>query len=113
MAISRDHRLLALGLIPCMLVSVAALVVVPWFNSIFAAVGLRGAFLPWPTRVLSATYPWWGVTALVTVELWLFWPTATRRGSVAASFGVWFSAALFVFGVVGCYAPIFALASNR
>ena len=113
MATSRDHRLLTLGLIPCMVVSGAALVVVPRFNSIFAAVGLRGVWLPWPTRVLSATYPWWGVTALVTVALWLFWPTATKRGSVAANFGVWVSVALFVFGVVGCYAPIFALASNR
>src|SRR5690348_1792375 len=113
MAISRDQWLLALGLVPSIVVSVAALFVVPRFNSIFAAVGLRGVWLPWPTRVLSATYPWWGVTALITVALWLFWPTATRRGRVAANFGLWLSVALFVFGVVGCYAPVFALASNR
>lgn len=110
MAMTRDHRLLATGLIPCIVVSAAGLVVVPWFNGIFVSAGVQ---LPWPTRLLLATYSWWGITIVGALALWRFWPSAERRGAVTATFGLWCFIALFVFGVIGCYAPIFALASFR
>lgn len=110
MSITRDHRLLAVGIAPCAVVSVASLFVVPWFNGIFIAAGVQ---LPWSTRVLLATYPWWSVTVLITLGLWRLWPSVAKRGSVTANFGIWCSLALLVFGVIGCYAPIFDLASFR
>jgi len=106
MAISRDQRQLALGIIPCAIVSVAAFFVVPWFNGIFVSAGVG---LPWPTRVLLTTYPWWSVTVLITLVLWRLWPAVPKRGGIAANFGMWCSLVLLVFGVIGCYAPIFAL----
>lgn len=113
MTITRDHRLLAMGLIPCIAVSVAALFAVPWFKGIFTSAGLGDIWSPWPYRLLLATYPWWGVTALITLAVWRFWPSADQRGNAAAQFGLWCFIVLFVFGVIGCYAPIFGLTGNR
>lgn len=113
MATRREKQLLAIGVTPCVLVSVAAFFVVPWFNSMFMATGLHGAWLPLITRALTATYRWWGVTALITVALWRPWSSEEKRGRAAVGFGLWCSLALFLFGVIGCYAPIFALAGSR
>lgn len=116
MRFTRKHLQLTTGLIPCIAVSIAALFVVPRFMGILASAGMAGmdgSFLPLPTRVLSATYRWWGVVVLVTLALWSVWPVAARRGKVAATFGVTASLVLFVFGVVGCYAPLFTEAVGR
>jgi hypothetical protein len=113
MGISRNIKLLAVGILPCVIVSAAAFFVVPWFNSIYAAAGMVGVWRPLITRILIATYPWWGVTVLATLVFWLRWPVAANRGRVAAMFGSVCSVALLVFGFIGCYAPLFALAGSR
>lgn len=78
-------------------------------SGIFASAGVG---LPWPTLLPLSLYPYLGVTIPITLGLWRFWPAVDRSGAVAA-FGLWCSLALFVFGAIGCYAPIFALASFR
>ncbi len=116
MKLARKDVLLAIGLIPCVAVSVAAFFIVPWFMGMLASAGMAGmdgSFLPLPTRILSATYRWWGVVALATVVLWLAWPVAASRGKVAATFGVSVALVLLVFGVVGCYTPLFTTAVGR
>ncbi|MGH8148116.1 MAG: hypothetical protein ACREPY_17520 [Rhodanobacteraceae bacterium] len=116
MKYARKNVLFAVGFVPSVAVSVAAFFIVPWFMGVLASAGLAGmdgSFLPWPTRVLSATYRWWGIVALATLVLWLAWPVAARRGRAAATFGVTVSLVLFVFGVVGCYAPLFTTAIGR
>lgn len=102
-----NHILLVVGIIPCVLVALGALLVVPQFNDVFVNFGTS---IPLATRILLATFRWWGIAALITVALYFFWPTATNRGMAAAVFGAIASSVLFAFGVYACYAPIFALA---
>lgn len=110
MEVTRNYKLLAIGVVPCVAASLWALFVVPHFNNVFIAAGVER---PLVTRALVATFRWWGIAALVTAALWLFWPMAASRGRLAATFGVAISVALLVFGLAGCYAPIFALANFR
>ena len=107
---TRNYKLLAIGVVPCVAASLWAFFVVPHFNNVFIAAGVGR---PLVTRALVATFRWWGTAALVTVALWLFWPVATNRGRLAAIFGVVISVVLLVFGLAGCYAPIFALTNFR
>ena len=102
-----NHMLLVFGLIPCVFVALGALIVVPQFNEMFVNFG---ASMPLATRILLATFRWWGIAALITAALYYFWPTAADRGTVAVAFGVIASGVLFAFGLYACYAPIFALA---
>lgn len=102
--------MLAIGVVPCAAASLWALFVIPRFNSVFIAAGIGR---PLVTRALVATFRWWGIAALVTVALWSFWPVAANRGRLAAIFGVVVSVMLLVFGLAGCYAPIFGLTGFR
>lgn len=106
----RDNFQIALGIVPCLVVSLAALFVVPRFRAVFVAAGVP---LPPVTRAVFATFPYWGITALAAVVLWALWPNASSRDRVACSFGSVCAIALFFFGAWGCYAPIFALAGTR
>lgn len=106
----RDNFLLSLGIVPCLVISLGAFFVVPRFRDVFTAAGMP---LPFVTRAVLATFPYWGFTVLVAVLLWTFWPNALSRDRVVCSFGSTCALALLFFGVWGCYAPIFALAGFR
>lgn len=106
----RDNFLLALGIVPCLVISLAAFFVVPRFRIAFVAAGVP---LPPITRAVFATFPYWGVTVLAAVVLWVLWPNVSSRDRVASSFGSVCAIALFFFGLWGCYAPILALAGTR
>lgn len=106
----RDNFLLALGLVPCLAVSLGAFFVVPRIRTAFVSAGVS---LPFVTRAVFATFPYWGVTVLAAAVLWMFWPNALDRDRVACAFGSTCAIALLFFGIWGCYAPIFALAGFR
>ena len=106
----RDNFQLALGIVPCTVISLGALFVVPRFRGVFAAAGVP---LPLVTRAVFATFPYWGITVLAAAILWLVWPNVSRRDRVVCSFGSACAIVLFLFGLWGCYAPIFALAGTR
>ncbi len=75
----RDNFQIALGIVPCLVVSLAALFVVPRFRAVFVAAGVP---LPPVTRAVFATFPYWGITALAAVVLWALWPNASSRDRV-------------------------------
>ena len=106
----RNNFQLALGIVPCLVISLGAFFVIPRFRVAFT---LAGVPLPPVTRAVLATYPYWGATVLAAAILWAFWPNVSSRDRVVCSFGSVCAIALFFFGVWGCYAPIFALAGFR
>ncbi len=106
---SQDNFLVALGIVPCVVISLGAFLVVPRFRAVFASAGVP---LPLVTRAVFATFPWWGMTVLATVALWAFWPYASNRDKVVCSVGSTCAIVLILFGLWGCYAPIFALAGT-
>lgn len=106
---NRAALLLPIALLPGVAVAIGALVVVPQFVELFGQFGFE---LPLPTRLLLASYSWWGLAPLLTLATWAAWPNPARRGEVAVVFGSVVAGALFLFGVVACYAPIFMLARD-
>ena len=106
----QDNFQLALGIVPCLAISLGALFVVPRFRTVFTAAGVP---LPFVTRAVLATFPYWGITVLAAAILWAFWPNVSRRDRVVCSFGSVCAIALSFFGLWGCYAPILALAGFR
>lgn len=106
----RDNFLIGLGVIPCLVISLGAFLVVPRFHSVFVAAGVP---LPLVTRAVFASFPYWGITVIVTVGLLALWPDTSNRDRVGSAFGSTCAIVLIVFGLWGCYAPIFALAGTR
>lgn len=106
---NRGALLLAIALLPGIAVAIGAFMVVPQFVELFGQFGFE---LPLPTRLLLASYRWWGVAPLLTLATWAAWPNAAGRGEAAVVFGSVVAGALFVFGVIACYAPVFMLARD-
>ena len=100
---------LVLGLVPGLVLAVGALIVVPQFQDVFTDFG---ATLPLQTKVLLATYRWWGVVVLGTLGLWALWPNPSNKGAAALIFGLASAMLLFLFGAWAAYAPIFELAAT-
>ena len=101
------YRHLLVAVILPVVVSVGALFVVPQFLELFRGFNAEP---PLGTRVLVATYRWWGVLPISVCAMW--W-VAKREGLspvYVMFFGVVSGIALFVFGVWACYAPIVNLA---
>jgi hypothetical protein len=104
----KDSWPLLVAIAPVALVAIGALLVVPQFNVMFVNFG---ADLPLSTRIVLATFRWWGVLVLVVVAVWFAWPNRADRVGVAIGLSVALAAALFLFGLYACYAPVFALAA--
>lgn len=104
----RDNLLLFVSILPCAVVAAGALFVVPQFREVFVNFG---ATLPFATRLLLATFHWWGVSVIATLAVRALWPTQSDRNAAAVVFGSVTAAILFIFGVYACYAPIFQLAA--
>lgn len=100
---------LVVALLGGIAVAFGALVVVPQFADLFEGFATD---LPLPTRLLLASYRYWGLAPVLTLAVWLAWPNRVRRGEAAVVFGSLLAGALFVFGVIACYAPIFMLARD-
>ena len=98
---------LALSVLPGAIVAIAVFLVIPSFQEVFTNVG---ADLPLETKILMATYRWWGLVVLTTLCLWLVWPNSSNlKASVALAFGIISAGFLFLFAVWAAYAPIFQL----
>lgn len=111
MSRDRDTQLfLVFGILPGLIVAAGALLVVPPFQSVFADFG---APLPLQTRLLLATYHWWGMIVFVTLGLWALWPRPSSRGIAALTFGLASAMLLFLFGLWAVYSPIVALAASK
>ena len=101
--------MLCFGVFAGVAVAVGAFFIVPNFQEVFKGFGTE---LPLATKLLLATYQWWGVVPGVTVVLWTFWPNAPKRGMVALIFGMLSSGLLSGFLVWAAYMPIFRLGST-
>jgi type II secretory pathway component PulF len=102
-----DHLLLAFGVVAPLAVSMYVLFMVPRYREVWASFG---AELPISTKMLLATFQWWGLLALLSVAIWWLWPTRDNRSSAAAIFGCVLSAILFLFCLFACNAAVSALA---
>jgi len=107
----KDESLLflLLGIAPGLIVTIGALLIVPQFQDVFVNFG---ATLPLQTRILLATFHWWGIIVLGTLGFWMFWPNPSHRGTAAMTFGLASAMLLFLFGTWAAYAPIFELAKT-
>ena len=101
--------LLLLALLPCIAVSLTALVVVPQFRDMYAQFG---AMLPHPTRILFDTYRWLGVSCLLPLIVFWLWPSRATRGVAAFVAAALFAVALFMAGALAIYLPLMKLAQS-
>ena len=99
---------LLLGVSAGIVVAVGALFVVPHFQEMFENFGVT---LPFTTKLLLATFRWWGFVPVITFALWALWPNPSSRGMAALVFGMSSAVLLFLFGLWAAYAPIFQLAA--
>jgi hypothetical protein len=90
--------------------AVWAFFAIPKFQEVFVNFGAK---LPLATKLLLATFRWWGIVPVVTLALWLLWPNPSKRGVAALVFGVVSAALLFLFALWAVYAPIFLLAATE
>ena len=86
-----------------------ALTTVPQFAAVYTQFE---ADLPLGTRVLLATYRWWGLIAVTIVATWVLGERSRLKQRVVLSLGIVSGIALFFFGVWACYTPIFELAKK-
>lgn len=96
------------GVALVLLVAAAAAVVVPQFQSMFAAFG---ADLPASTRLLLATYRGWALGVVPVGAIWLCVPGRRSRAVATLLTGAATAVALMVFGLWACYSPIVGLAA--
>jgi type II secretory pathway component PulF len=104
-----SYALLAIATLPSALVAIGVLFVVPQFTGMFETFG---ASLPIGTRILLATFQWWGIVPLVLTGLWMCARRATNQERVVAALGIVSAPIMFIFGLWACYQPIFDLAAN-
>lgn len=89
-------------------VSIGALLVVPEFIALFDGFD---ASLPLGTKVLLATYKWWGIVVLTVITMWWHRQRTSQSQVATLMFSIVCSVALSLYGFWACYAPIFALAA--
>ncbi len=106
----RNYSQLAVAVFFPTIVAAAAFWIVPQFQRMFESFG---ASLPLATRVLLATYQWWGMIPVGIVAAWFAGRSTRGRQAAITVFGVASAALLFVFCVWACYKPILDLASER
>jgi hypothetical protein len=104
-----DVVILRIALLWLALVWVAALVVVPYFARIFDEFD---ATLPWQTRILLASYKWWGVAPLAIAVAWYVSKNTPGRSRLACACAFGLGAVLTLFGIWACFSPIIALGSE-
>jgi hypothetical protein len=98
--------LLFVSLVLVVVMAVVALVIVPVFQDVYVKFG---ANLPLVTKILFATFRWWGIAAVVPFAVWAWWPNRSISGVVALVFGIALGQFLLLFCLYGCYAPVFQL----
>lgn len=107
MNLKRESLLmLFFGVSPGIAVAIGAFVTVPNFQTVFEGFGTE---LPNATKLLLATFRWWGIFPAVTVAFWAFWPNPAKRSMVALIFGMVSAALLSGFFLWAAYMPIFRL----
>lgn len=101
--------LLCFGVSAGVAVAVGAFFILPNFQIVFKGFG---AELPLITKLLLATFRWWGIVPLITIALWNFWPNPSKRGIVALIFGISSAGLLAGFALCAAYMPIFLLGAT-
>ena len=107
MEVSRkDIVFLALGLLPALVVAVAAFLFVPSSLAVYAPVLAQ---LPAQTRFVFSTYYLCALLPVLVVCVWYFWRNISMRGPVAAGVGIFSSIAILAFGWWALYQPVLIL----
>jgi hypothetical protein len=103
MEVSRkDLLFLAVGLLPSLLVAVAALVLVPSSAAVYAPIA---SHLPVQTRFVFSTYYLCVLLPVLVLGIWHLGRNSPRRGPRVACFGLASSSILFAFGCWAIYQP--------
>lgn len=106
---TRTTVLALMAVVPVVLVAGLALLFVPHFREVFDAFGSE---LPLATRILLATYPWFGLLALfVAILAWQLRRNAEHLARLVIA--AWIASfLLFGIALAACYMPIFRIAGT-
>ena len=105
---ARQILLFLAGLIPSLIVTVLAYLLIPQFIEMYRGFGMA---LPMITWLLFAIYRWYILLPILVLAVWLILPVP-HKGNVAAALGAGGSILLLLFSWWGAYQPLLPSAAN-